>query len=1372
MRGRVRGCQGGIRRGARRAGVIAGLVLALTGGLAAAPIGGLSAVAATSTTKAITPTTTKASSTDKASSTAKPVTTETQAPVNPKSVHPASQLERHAAKPTALSVSQIRQAETEAARQAIADTTVPDTCSGPIEPDTTYPCTTPSSAGTDTFTLNVATVPDVLLIRTLQANSFNSAAQPITLTAPDSTTVTCQQPIQLYECPVTQAGTYTLAVTNGGSDYTLAYSALLEPSANCPAIDPSFAAAPVQDTAAAGAAGNCYGLNMPAGDVLLASTVTQPNAITVAVYDASGNLVCVDDSGECTLTGTGPYRVFVSSFYGEAETYDLELNDISNPQGCAAASQLTYGQVPSSSSNLCRALTVTTAGTYQLYAAGPGVPDMAGTLYTAATSTAPPSVVCTVNGTASCTLAAGTYYFVAAADYPPLVSFGLGYIAATAGTGCVATGDTDFASGPAKGTFTGPGEEICLTLPTAAGSTDYFFNQPTSNGTTPQVEVIDATGAQLCAGAVQYGYATCTLTGTAPFRVILYGQNAGGGYQYLVQRSNSTAGCSDWPQSGFGGTWGATATLTASNDVKCLTIPAGQHSTGEMIDYSNIPNKVDATLYVNDPTGTQVCAGSSTAICAYNKSVTYTALLVTVTTSSSTYNLVRRDVSATANCARPASTKVGGPSTTFTLTSDLDSLCYRVTGAATDDLWFSVRALGPSPSGAVLLVTNASGDIACRQFGVPCRVSGSTSYQVIVTANNYMGVAITAHLDTWLVGTASGWASQCTAHQYSVTDGIPVITGTLNEQTTAYCAVVNVQPNQVFDIAGWDSAVYPQAPEWGIYRSSDFTSLGESVPICWAESAPQISQLCNVSPTATAGQALLVVDLSGDGAQSPVRYALQGLCWITSCAKQGNLQANFATISPASQPAGPDNTVVITGSNLSFATNVQLYSGDSSDTGTANGIVTSVNAAGTSMTVSLNTSGLTPGKYDITAEEASCSPPTPTCPGYLLNAYTVTAGPSAPAASTFTAVTPARILDTRSGLGASKAKVPGNATVTLTVAGKGGVPASNVTAVALDVTAVTPQASGYLIAYPAGTTRPATTTDLSFTAGATRTNLVIVALNGGKLSLYNASGKPLNLVADVAGYYTAGASGSTLTTTGPSRILDTRNGTGARKARVAAHGTLDLTVAGKAGVPATGATAVVLNVVAVSPTAGGSLTIFPNGKSLPTATALTFAKGVNTYGLVVVPIGRNGEVNLYNASGGTVDLVADVDGYYGAGGASFAPFGPTRILDTRSGLGGSGQTVLPHAAAVIPGVTNAIWPDTLSVSSVVLEVTVTGAQDAGTLTAFSDGTSLPAPTFSYAAGQTVTALVILPDVNGNVDFYNGSSGTVQVIADLVGYYGS
>jgi hypothetical protein len=114
---------------------------------------------------------------------------------------------------------------------------------------------------------------------------------------------------------------------------------------------------------------------------------------------------------------------------------------------------------------------------------------------------------------------------------------------------------------------------------------------------------------------------------------------------------------------------------------------------------------------------------------------------------------------------------------------------------------------------------------------------------------------------------------------------------------------------------------------------------------------------------------------------------------------------------------------------------------------------------------------------------------------------------------------------------------------------------------------------------------------------------------------------------------------------GPVRILDTRNGTGGYTTPVGPGATISLQVTGKDGVPSSGVTAVVLNVTAVNPTASSYVTVYPDGQARPLASNLNFTAGETIPNLVVVPVGRNGKVDFYNAAG-SVNLVADLAGYY------------------------------------------------------------------------------------------------------------------------------
>jgi hypothetical protein len=116
-------------------------------------------------------------------------------------------------------------------------------------------------------------------------------------------------------------------------------------------------------------------------------------------------------------------------------------------------------------------------------------------------------------------------------------------------------------------------------------------------------------------------------------------------------------------------------------------------------------------------------------------------------------------------------------------------------------------------------------------------------------------------------------------------------------------------------------------------------------------------------------------------------------------------------------------------------------------------------------------------------------------------------------AGEYTALPPARILDTRDGTG----PVPGGTTLEVQVTGRGGVPASGVSAVILNATVTQPAAAGWITAFPSGTTRPLAS-DLNHAAGETRPNLVVVKVGtGGQISVYTQAGA--HVVLDVAGWF-------------------------------------------------------------------------------------------------------------------------------------------------------------------------------------------------------------------------------------------------------------
>ena len=258
-----------------------------------------------------------------------------------------------------------------------------------------------------------------------------------------------------------------------------------------------------------------------------------------------------------------------------------------------------------------------------------------------------------------------------------------------------------------------------------------------------------------------------------------------------------------------------------------------------------------------------------------------------------------------------------------------------------------------------------------------------------------------------------------------------------------------------------------------------------------------------------------------------------------------------------------------------------------------------------------------------------------------------------PTGTGYTSLVPTRLLDTRpgsstgDGLFAGVGAVGPGQTLNLTVGGRGGVPASGAGAVALNVTAVAPSASGFLTVWPAGSSRP-NASNLNFTPGQVIPNMVIAQVGAnGVVSIYNSQGFT-DVVVDVLGWFPTDAGYTSLV---PGRLLDTRAGAAtvdglfAGVGKVGPGQTLNLTVTGRGGVPASGVGTVALNVTVTNPSAPSFLTVWPTGAARPNASNLNFTPGETIPNMVIVQVGTNGLVSIYNHAGAT-DVIVDVLGWF------------------------------------------------------------------------------------------------------------------------------
>ena len=236
----------------------------------------------------------------------------------------------------------------------------------------------------------------------------------------------------------------------------------------------------------------------------------------------------------------------------------------------------------------------------------------------------------------------------------------------------------------------------------------------------------------------------------------------------------------------------------------------------------------------------------------------------------------------------------------------------------------------------------------------------------------------------------------------------------------------------------------------------------------------------------------------------------------------------------------------------------------------------------------------------------------------------------------YTGLTPGRILDTRSG-----SPLGPNSTRKAQVTGLGGVPATHVSAVALNLTGTQESAATYFTVFPSGT--PPTASNINLQPGEDRANMVIVPVaNDGSVEIYNAAGTA-HAILDVTGYFDDGTLNTAkgFTALPPSRILDTRNG-----GALGAGSQRGVQVAGLGGVPVTGATAVVLNLTATQGSAATFLTVFPQNPR-PTASSINVPPGTDIANLVTATLAPDGTIQLYNDQG-SVDAILDVVGWYGS----------------------------------------------------------------------------------------------------------------------------
>lgn len=262
---------------------------------------------------------------------------------------------------------------------------------------------------------------------------------------------------------------------------------------------------------------------------------------------------------------------------------------------------------------------------------------------------------------------------------------------------------------------------------------------------------------------------------------------------------------------------------------------------------------------------------------------------------------------------------------------------------------------------------------------------------------------------------------------------------------------------------------------------------------------------------------------------------------------------------------------------------------------------------------------------------------------------------------------PIRVVDTRQDPGA-----PVGADTAIEVDVSDLVPAGT-TAVAAYVSATNTTGPGFLTAYECSTGRPEASA-ANHTTGQTRGAVAITPISAnGTFCLYTLA--EADLLVDLQAAFVPGDEAALrfdpLDT--PTRLVDTRE-TG--KSEII-----------EMAVPA-GAEAVSISLTAAFTDAFGFLTAYPCSDEVPVVATVNYQPDEVVSGAAFVPVGPDGTICVYVLT--DTDVTVDLTGTFSTGGELvFQPATPTRMIDTRTGIGGwspiQGQFQVIDAAVAPPG---------------------------------------------------------------------------------------
>ena len=393
----------------------------------------------------------------------------------------------------------------------------------------------------------------------------------------------------------------------------------------------------------------------------------------------------------------------------------------------------------------------------------------------------------------------------------------------------------------------------------------------------------------------------------------------------------------------------------------------------------------------------------------------------------------------------------------------------------------------------------------------------------------------------------------------------------------------------------------------------------------------------------------------------------------------------------------------------------------------------------------------------------------------------------------FHELTPTRILNTPTGFvigtcNPSPCQRMSTNTVKVKVLGEGGIPTTGVEAVTMDVTAYNtymPLYAGAVTVWRSDGTQPTGRT-LYFASGANVSNRVTTKVGADGYVSLNVVGDA-EISFDVQGWYSTatGTAGGNFVSLDPTNVLDTRSSTrngacptsSTQCTTLTAGATRTFQVTGRAGVPATGVSAVSVNITAYNAAADGHVKVYRSGTQ-PVPYITTYYTTGKTVSIASdLKLSASGQLDVYSSAG--LDVTVDVVGYWTSPtaqeGGQYIPLDPAQVLDTNGGTG----TCTPSPCARIPaGTTLSVQLaglgglPTTGIKAVNLNITTYNGSATGAVEVWpSDENPTGLRTLAFAP-STFTSNSLPMDIgaDGKIKIKAQSSAAVDIYLNVQGYY--